>query len=357
MSKNEYKRIVIKIGTGVITKNLPVPQGGSALDEEVIRGIVSQVAHLRKGGVEAVVVTSGAGAAGQALLKREISGHAKRQVASAIGQIELITLYKKFFDKAGYLSAQILVTKEDFRDRGHYANMKTCFENLLRENVIPIVNENDPIAASGVSFTDNDELAGLVASQLNAEAVIFLSSVPGVLIDGAVVPEIYAHELDSYEKHIGEKSKTGRGGMRTKFAIAKTLMAQGITAYIADGRAQSVIVAITDGKSVGTKFVPGKKLSGVKRRLAHSDGLAAGVVYVNQGAEEALRSKTFKSLLPIGVLQIEGEFKKGDTIEIRNKDGKKIGSGVAKSGAKEARALVGTKGAKALVHYDYLFVD
>lgn len=346
-----YKRIVIKIGSGVITED-------GRLDERAIERIVGQVADLRKAGVETILISSGAGAAGKGILASSGSGGiSDRQVFSSVGQIALMTLYAKLFESRDYRCAQILVTKEDFRDKQHYANMKNCFENLLRENIVPIVNENDPIAATGMSFTDNDELAGLIASQLNAEAVIILSGVDGVLQQGKAIAEIGTENISEAEKHIAkEKSATGRGGMKTKFEIAKKLMAQGIATHIANGAKENIILDIVEGKQLGTTFVPERKLSAIKRRLAHAGDFAAGSVYVNKGAEEILLSGQFKSLLPVGITKVEGDFKKGDVILILNESGNKLGAGIAQYDADSARSALGQKGGKALVHYDYLFI-
>ncbi len=347
-----YKKIVVKIGTKVLTKD-------ERLNKEVVGAIVKEVAALRAQGVDVVVITSGAVATGKSLLP---GSESERQVYAAVGQIGLMSLYAQLFGEHGYQCAQILVTKGDFRDKQHYANMKLCFENLLREKIIPVVNENDAISTPDLVFTDNDELAGLIASQIDADAVLFLTSVDGVLMsaDGKgeeVVPEIREEDIPSFEKHVSDtKSSGGRGGMRTKFTIAKRLMTHGITVYVANGTKAGVITDIAAGKAVGTTFVPTKKQSAVKRRLAYSDGLAVGSVYVDQGAEKILLSKKSASLLPVGILKLEGNFKKGDTIEIRSEAGKKLGFGVAQYGAEEARPLLGKKGASALVHYNYMVI-
>jgi len=271
--------------------------------------------------------------------------------------VGLMTLYERLFQTRALHCAQVLVTKGDFRDKQHYANMKQCFENLLRENIVPVVNENDAISISKLGFTDNDELAGLIAAQLDADAVLFLTSVDGVMQGGAVVPEIREEDTASFERHVSDtKSAGGRGGMLTKFGIARKLMAQGIPVHIVNGTREGILIEIIDGKQAGTRFVPTKKASAIKRRLAYSEGLAVGAVYVDAGAEKILLSKKSASLLPVGIKKIEGEFKKGDTIEIRNEANKKLGFGVAQYDASEAVALIGKKGARALIHYNYLTI-
>ncbi len=351
-----YKRIIIKVGSRVISDN-------GHLNEEVVRGIVSQIAELRSRGIEVVLVTSGATSTGKGLLSVATLQHSmdERQVFASVGQIRLMYLYAKYFSELGHLCGQILVTKGDFRDRGHYTNMKNCFQNLLRKGIIPVVNENDAIAITQLIFSDNDELAGLIASQLNADAVIILTSVDGVLVktngDMKVVPEIFTDTAVDIEKHIdATTSASGRGGMKTKFSIARKLMKQGIVTHIVNGTDANCIVDAVDRKSIGTKFIPEGKLSAIKRRLAHADGFAAGTAIVNNGAEEILTTHTSCSLLPIGIVKIEGSFKKGDIIEVRGESGRRIGFGIAQYGAEEAREAQGKKGARELIHCDYLLI-
>ena len=354
-----YKRVIIKIGSGVISKE-------GQFDAQAGEHIVEQIVSLNKTGVEIVLITSGAVATGRGILKLsdKIESIVQKQVFASVGQVKLMSFYADIFGKRGYICAQVLVTKEDFRDRQHYLNMKNCFENLLQGNVVPVVNENDVIAITELIFTDNDELAGLIASQLNADAVIILTSVDGVL-DGnpndpksQVIAEIDFTKNSSFEKYItNDKSVSGRGGMHTKFGIAKKLAAQGITTHIASGKRQNTIVDLVEGKSVGTKFIPNRKLSATKRRLAYSAGLSKGIVYVNKRAEDILLSKKVISLLPVGIVRVEGVFEKGDVIEIKNETKKKLGFGIAQYDSQKATDSIGKKKIRALIHYDYMFLE
>jgi len=354
-----YKRVIVKIGSGVISKD-------GQLDVQIVEHIVEQIVLLNKSGIEIVLITSGAVATGRGILKlnEKTDSIVQKQVFASVGQVKLMSFYSNLFGKHGYTCAQVLVTKEDFRDRQHYLNMKNCLENLLQDNVVPVVNENDVIAITELIFTDNDELAGLIASQLNADAVIILTSVDGVL-DGSpkdpksqVISEIEFAKSSSFEKHITDDNSTsGRGGMHTKFGIAKKLATQGITTHIASGRRRNTIVDVVEGKSVGTKFIPNRKLSATKRRLAYSEGLSKGAVYVNKCAQDILLSKKAISLLPVGIVKVEGEFQKSDVIEIRNEAKKKLGFGIAQYDSNKARGSMGKKKKRALVHYDYMFLE
>jgi len=253
-----YKRIIIKIGTKVLSTK------EGRLDVALMKRLVEEVVAQKKSGTEVVLVTSGAMGAGRGLITPTMRDEtARKQVLAAVGQVQLMSTYAELFKKHGELCAQVLVTKEDFRDRTHYLNMRNCFENLLTSGVIPVANENDVVATTELLFTDNDELAGLIASELNADAVILLTSAKGFIAGdpsdkkAKVIAEINCAGHDTCEKYIApEKTSFGRGGMLTKFTIAKKLALQGITVHIADGKRRHVLSDILSGKAVGTKFLP-----------------------------------------------------------------------------------------------------
>jgi glutamate 5-kinase len=356
-----YKRIVVKIGTKVLSHE------DGRIDESVLENIAEQICDLKKNGIEIVLVTSGAVGSGRSILKRtnQLETVADKQVFAAVGQVKLMETYAILFEKRGYRCAQVLVTKEDFRDRNHYQNMQRCFSNLFRDGVVPIVNENDVVAIKELVFTDNDELAGLIAAQLKADAVVILTSVEGI-VDGnpndpasKIIPEIDFKNIATVQKYITrEKTVVGRGGMMTKFAVAKKLISSGIAVFIARGTRENVLCDIVGGCVVGTRFVPLKKTSSIKRRLAYADGLTMGAVAVNRCASDMLISKErAMSILPIGVTKIEGDFKKGDVIEIRDVHNKKIGFGVSSYDSDFVKEMAGKKSGRPVVHYDALFIE
>lgn len=352
------KNIIIKVGTNVITRE------NGLLDFEVMKQLVQQIAELRKKGMNVILISSGAMGAGRGLieLRKDLNDITKRQILASVGQVKLLGTYLKLFREVKFLCSQVLVTKEDFRDRLHYLNMKNCFEGLLHSGITPIVNENDVISVDELMFTDNDELAGLIAAMMNADILIILSNVDGVYDKS---PEEKTarilHEISSkmsLQKYITKsKSLFGRGGMLTKAKITQRLAGMGITTFIANGKRHNVLLDILDGKKIGTKFIPEKKrASSVKRWIASREGSEKGVLYINQKAETALREK-IASLLPLGITKIEGSFKKGDMIGIKSKDGVNIGVGTAAYGSTQAKKNMGKKGKKALIHYDYLFLQ
>ncbi len=350
------KRIVVKVGTKVITDKKGV------LDRNALGGVVKQLSQLKKDGYEVVLVSSGAMGAGKSMLKtnKRLTEISEKQLYAAIGQSYLINEYSNLFAKDKLLCAQVLATKEDFRDRLHFFNMRNCLETLLHDNVIPIINENDVVAVSELTFTDNDELAGLIASMLNADLLLILSSVDGIIDPegNKVVPVIEAKDHDKYHDFINEdKSEAGRGGMITKFEVAKKAAKQGIEVFIANGTKSSTIISVVEGKKLGTHFVAGKKLTHAQRRLAHLHMSVKGKAYINECAVDIMLDESaHASLLPVGITKVEGDFEKGDIIEIVAESGKRIGYGVAQYDDKKAAGNIGKKNTKPLVHYDYMFI-
>ncbi|MBI4127264.1 glutamate 5-kinase [Candidatus Peregrinibacteria bacterium] len=345
------KKIVIKIGTNVITKD------NGLLDLNVMENLVEQVAELNTKGVKVIMVSSGAMGAGRSLIKVEgKSDVVRRQVLCSVGQIKLLETYLNLFRKKNLICSQVLVTKEDFRDRTHYLNMKNCIEGLLENGVIPIINENDVISVSELMFTDNDELAGLMAALISADALVILSSVAGILDDkGNVVHEV--DEKTSPEKFItGSKSAFGRGGMLTKVKMAGKIAKNGIETYIANGREKNVVTGIFNGEKIGTHFRPKSKTTNMKRWISTNEGQEKGWVKIDGGAENALKNK-IASLLPVGVKEISDEFKKGDLVKIINLKNEVIGCGIANYSHKTAKNYLGKNGKKALIHYDYLYLQ
>jgi len=355
-----YKRIVIKVGTKVLTKE------DGTLDYAVFENIVDQIIAVRTKGCEVVLVSSGAVGSGRALLRQDGRKEtpADKQVYAAVGQVALMNTYAAYLAKYGVQSAQILVTKEDFRDRVHYQNMETCLLNVLRDNVLPIVNENDVVAVKELIFTDNDELTSLVALQLNADAVFILTSVDGLVAGDVddphvqVIQELKLEDIRSVEKYItGATSRGGRGGMRTKLAMARKMMSAGITVFMLNGKKQNGIADIFEGKSHGTRFLPHTKISSRKRRIAHGDSLARGSITVNQGLEEKIfRDRKVVSVLPVGIIAAEGDFKKGDIVSIKNQHGRVIGCGISRGDRETVQQSIIMKGGKAVIHYDDLFI-
>jgi glutamate 5-kinase len=284
-------------------------------------------------------------------------------VLASVGQIKLMQLYLESFKRHDRFCSQVLATKEDFRDRKHYLNIKNCFEGLLDNEVTPIVNENDVISVDELMFTDNDELAALIASMMDAEKLILFTNVDGIFDKHPKEKDAKIISYVTPDKHVGkcitsETSSFGRGGMKTKVKMAEKLAELGISTHIVNGNTDNVLTDILNGKRCGTTFVSycSKKPSSFKRWIAHTEGYEKGVVHLNECAEDALR-KNIASLLPIGITKIDGNFEKGDILRIHNFNGKDIGCGLAAYNAETAKKYCGQKGKKALIHYDHLFLE
>jgi glutamate 5-kinase len=352
-----YKRVVIKVGTNVLTGE------GGALDTENIKDLVAQIAEVKKNDIQIVLVTSGAVGAGRSMvhLSPDISKVVRRQVLAAVGQVKLMQIYADFFAEHTLFCAQVLATKEDFRDKVHYLNMKNCFLALLRDNIVPVVNENDVVSVGELMFTDNDELAGFIAAMLNADLLLILSSVDGVLDENKqVIPEIAADDKKILKVISPTRSSFGRGGMHTKFRIAQKAAKVGVPTRIANGRTTNIIRKIILAQQAeGTVFLPENYLSNTKKRIAYTENTEKGTIYINEGAAIALLNKEkVSSLLPVGIERIVGDFEKGDMLKIIEvPSGEVIGVGVAQYKSDIAKTWVGQKGKKALVHYDYLYLE
>ena len=350
-------KLIVKVGTNVLTR----PDG--SLDVTNISHLVDQMAALKQQGHQLVLVSSGAVGAGRELLPSadQLDPVIRRQMLSAVGEVRLMELYRQLFAGHQLLCGQVLATKEDFRDRLHYLNMRNCLEALLHDRVVPIVNENDVVSVTELMFTDNDELASLVTSMLNADMLIILSTVDGLYNaapddPSAQLIESLAADDDSVLEHVAPvKSSFGRGGMGTKVRMAQQTARLGAEVILANGRRANVLAEILAGQGPCTRIAAAQNQpSNVKKWLAQQPR-AQGSVTINEGAQTVLQDEqTVNSLLPVGIVAVEGDFTKGDLLHILGPAGQRIGIGIAQYDAATARSLLGQKGQKPLVHYDYL---
>jgi glutamate 5-kinase len=243
----------VKVGTQVLTK------ADNSLDEGYLVALVLQIVALRQRGLQVILVTSGAVAAGKKFVTTTgCSDVVQKQIHAAVGQVKLMSTYADLFEKFDYHCAQVLASKEDFRDAMHYENMQNCFEGLLLDNVLPIVNENDVVATAELMFTDNDELAGLVAKQVQASRLIILTSTDGILSgSGNTIPAITSRDYDEVLTYITtDTTSGGRGGMFSKFKTAQTLAQAGIATHIVNGRKEQVLLDVMSERATGTTVFP-----------------------------------------------------------------------------------------------------
>ena len=355
------KRIVVKVGSQVLC------DASGNLNQKVLSSLTAQLAELTLNGWQVLLVSSGAVAAGRGLsgdhLKRISDPVALKQVMAATGQVRLMETYRNLFEQHGLPVAQVLASKSDFQTRMHYLNMRGCIEALLTAGIVPIVNENDVVAVTELMFTDNDELAGLLAGMVNAKLLCLLSGVPGVYdgdLDNPDTQCIETWDDDKYSIEAIVSSATsglGRGGMNNKLAVARKVSRLGTEVVIADGGDPDIINKILSSEAVGTRFPVVRGTSPAKRWLATADAHANGSVTINAGAEAVLtNANQLASLLPVGVVSVAGQFDQGDVIQILSTNGNMLGCGQARYSHADAAKLIGQHDQKPLIHYDYLYL-
>ncbi len=372
----DFSRIAVKVGSNVLTRR------DGTLDVTRMSALVDQIAELHKAGKEIILISSGAVASGRSEVHpaKKLDSVDQRQLFSAVGQAKLINRYYELFREHGIPVGQVLTMKENFSTRRHYLNQKNCMTVMLENGVIPIVNENDTISVSELMFTDNDELSGLIASMMDAQALIILSNIDGIYNgspadpNSRVIREIgQGKDLSSYIQT--SKSSFGRGGMLTKTNIARKVADEGITVIIANGKRDNILVEILKNeerrmKNEGistvqdeyqlpyTRFIPSPQpVSSIKKWIAHSEGFAKGELHINHCATELLFSDKAVSILPVGITDVIGEFEKDDIVRIIDFGGKPIGVGKANCDSNQARETMGKHGKKPVVHYDYLYIE
>jgi glutamate 5-kinase len=315
-----------------------------------------------------ILVSSGAVACGRNILKtsEKLDEVEQRQLFSAVGQVSLMAHYRELFAAQGLHIGQVLTMKENFSTRRFYLNQRHCMSVMLRNGVVPVVNENDTVSVTELMFTDNDELSGILASMMGADSLIILSNIDGIYNGNPadegtfVIREITENDRDLSRFIQTKKSSFGRGGMITKTNIARKVAKEGITVIIANGTRENILPDLLKEGSdvVCTTFTPSQKeISSIKKWIAHSDGYAKGTLVINEKAQAKLLSDEAVSLLPIGVVSVDGEFEKDDIVKIVTAGGVSIGVGKVSCDSTKARSVIGNKGGRPLVHYDYLFLE
>lgn len=354
-------KIVIKIGTQSI-----LAEDGTTL-EAVMSSLVEQIALLQKNGHQIILVSSGAVGSGRKVA-REMLGReygisiGEKQVLASLGQHELMHVYSLMFKKHNILASQLLLTKQDFHTRQHYLNIARLLNEILEhKNIIPIINENDSVAIEELMFTDNDELAGLIAAQVGADKLIILSNVAGVYTghpndpDAKLISTINPDE--AWPKISTAKSSQGRGGMISKISTAKKMSGLGISTHIANVDLENVLVRVVDEEMLGTTISPSRKKSNLKRWIAYDTGKKNGAIFINNCLYEILKeNKRVISILPVGIEKYSGTFKKSDVVDIVAPNGEKMGVGIARYDAEKLQGLCGKKDKKAFIHYDHLYL-
>lgn len=336
---DKTRRVIIKIGSSVLT----LPKNG--IDLDVFIRLTSEISALKKAGYEIIIVSSGAIAFG--MDKLELSERPKsipqKQAAAAVGQTSLMWNYEKFFGKHQEKVAQVLLTHDDLSNRRRYLNARNTLYTLIDLGILPIINENDSVVVEEIKFGDNDNLAALVTSLVEADLLLILTDIDGLYDrdpkekkEAKLIPLVKRIDSEVEKIGCGTKSNTSVGGMSTKIQAAKKAAIFGIPTIIANGKINKVINQIFQGKQIGTLFLPQKsKLTSRKNWIAYTLR-TKGTIVVDEGARRALVSQG-KSLLPSGVLRSEGRFNIGDPVSCVD--------------------IKGVEFARGLVNYNYLEIE
>jgi len=362
------RRWVVKIGSALLTDN------GCGLKHELLDNWVKQIVALNKRGIEIVIVSSGAVAEGVARLgwKARPNIIHELQAAAAVGQMGLIQAYEVCFQKYDKHTAQILLTHDDIANRARYLNARTSLNTLLELGVAPIVNENDSVATDEIRLGDNDTLAALVANLVDAELLVLLTDQDGLFtanprLDSTaeLIEEAKAGDK-TLEEYAGEGGSLGRGGMRTKLKAAKIATKSGTQTIIASGNNDTSLINIADGENIGTLLTTNKEPITARKQWLANQSYLQGAVTLDDGAIVAL-TKNGKSLLPVGISAVSGDFKRGEIISCVDNSGNEIARGLTNydslqtklimgKSTKEIEKLLGQLDEDELIHRDNLIL-
>ncbi len=353
------RRVVIKIGSAVLTSS---DQG---LDHTRIERLVSDISSIMGQGREVILVSSGAIAAGLAKLglkKTKNMPLSVKQAAAAVGQSGLMWTYEKSFASHGLKVAQVLLTREDLSNRTRFLNARNTIQTLLDYSVVPIINENDTVSVDEIKFGDNDNLSGMVAHLSDAGLLVILSDIDGFftadprLDPSAELIPLVEKVTTELERGAGDaQTPVGTGGMRSKIMTAKKVGAIGIPMAIVNGKKNGTLLALFEGREVGTLFLPRPDRQDSRKHWIAYTVCSSGRVVVDNGAREALTQKG-KSLLPGGVVKVEGNFKIGDCVSCSDIEGNVFARGLAKYSSGDLDRIKGLKTsqiASVLGHKDY----
>ena len=337
----DAKRVVVKVGSSLVTND------GRGLDEVAIGEWCRQMASLIRDGREVIMVSSGAIAEGMKRLGWTVRPKAiqELQAAAAVGQMGLAQMYETKLRLNGLGSAQVLLTHADLADRERYLNARSTLLTLLKLGVVPVINENDTVVNDEIKFGDNDTLGALVANLVEADALVILTDQKGLFTadprkdaSAAFVSEARAGDPALEAMAGGAGSSIGRGGMITKILAAKRAAGSGASTVIAWGREPDVLTRLIQGDAIGTLLVAQTQKQQARKQWMADHLQLRGAVVVDGGAAEKLRDEG-KSLLPIGMVLVEGDFSRGDVIAVRDPSGLEIARGLANYSSSEARLL------------------
>lgn len=336
-------RWVVKIGSALLTND------GLGLDYVALEKWVEQLAHLQQQGYEIILVSSGSVAAGLVRLgwnKRPESLHAL-QAAASVGQMGLVQAYEQEFQKYDLNTGQILLTHDDLSDRTRYLNARSTIKTLLSVDVVPIINENDTVVTDEIRFGDNDTLAGLVANLIQADVLVIMTDQNGLFKEdprtnpnAEFVSEASANDETIIDMASSSGGLLGRGGMQTKVNAARLATRSGTSTIICSGREEGVLIRLAKSEALGTfLFAENAPVNARKQWLA-GQLKVSGEFTLDEGASKVLR-QSGRSLLPVGVTAISGEFGRGDLVSIKSSDGKELARGLVNYSSTDSRKIMG----------------
>jgi glutamate 5-kinase len=356
---SKKRRIVIKVGSAVLASS------EKGLDQVRIERLAAEVSDLLEQGREVILVSSGAIAAGLTKLglgKKKGMPLSLKQAAAAVGQSSLMWMYEKTFGAHGRKVAQVLLTREDLSNRVRFLNARNTLLTLLDYGVVPIINENDTVSVDEIKFGDNDNLSGMVVHLADAELLVILSDIDGLYTadpkfdSSAELIPVVEKITSEVERGAGDaQSLVGTGGMRSKIMTAKKVAAYGAPMVIINGKKPGMLQALFDGKEVGTVFMPRPEKQDSRKHWIAYTVSATGRVVVDDGGREALVNKG-KSLLPGGVVKVEGTFKIGECVTCVDRSGQAFARGLVKYSSEDLDRIKGLKTsqiASVLGHKDY----
>jgi len=336
------KRLVVKVGSSLVTNS------GTGLDHTALANWAAQIAQLKLMGREVVLVSSGAVAEGMQRLgwKKRPSAVHELQAAAAVGQMGLVQVYETCFRQHGLHTAQILLTHDDLSDRKRYLNARTTLRTLLAMNVIPIINENDTVVTDEIRFGDNDTLAALVTNLIEADTLVILTDQSGLFSadprkdpTATLIQEARAGDPELEKMAGGAGSDIGRGGMLTKILAAKRAIRSGAHTIIASGREQDVLVRLARGEAIGTQLIAETMPIAARKQWLADHLQVRGKIMLDEGAAKALCLEG-KSLLPIGVYDLSGDFERGEVVTCVDRNGCEIARGLINYAAGEAHKIM-----------------
>ncbi len=337
------KRWVIKIGSALLTND------GRGLNREGIADWVEQIAALREQGVEVVLVSSGAVAEGMSRLGWQVRPHAlhEQQAAAAVGQMGLVQTYESSFQRFGLHTAQVLLTHDDLSNRHRYLNARSTLRTLLNLGVIPVVNENDTVVTDEIRFGDNDTLAALVANLIEADLLAILTDQAGMCDkDPRHHPEAQLiHETPADNPQLeamasGSGGALGRGGMLTKVRAARLAARSGTATIIVGGRETRILQRVADAEQVGTLFTPAQAPLLARKQWLAGHLQVRGTLTLDAGAVKVLR-ESGRSLLPVGVVDLSGQFGRGEMVACQDEQGREVARGLVNYNSVETRRIMG----------------